>query len=41
MLEQVDPYAMPLPVALGLRVLRSGLLFYWRFKLQSVEQIEE
>ena len=26
----LDPYAMPLPVALGLQALCSGLIWYWR-----------
>ena len=29
--QELDPYAMPLAVALGLQVLCSGLILYWRF----------
>lgn len=30
-LQEMDPYAMPLPVALGVQVLTSGLILYWRW----------
>jgi len=29
--EQLDPYAMPLTVALGMQVVCTGLILYWRF----------